>query len=353
MVGRHTTLLLAAVAAITVGISGCDKAKELAGKAKKASKKVSKVSRKAGSTARKNDPERKALAAASKKMNAYADCLNGFAANVRRARTTYLRWADPKAGPTGKERHVYGIHKVNLDPDKRCAAKVAKVENVAPSMPDLESAGKAYITALRRVAVTVNQAYDYYKPKAYKNDGFAKGKALHPQLMKAFTNFFEADGALGAAFDKEDDALAERRLAHLAKTEGKKMRYRHQKHMQVAKRLIRATRTSNAMDLGDLDLEGLKTAITSYSSALSQASTYANGHKKEFPTASNYRSVSKSGKALLKAAKQLQHRKEAGTVFTGKEMWLKSGNADKQEGHPAHVVAKYNALIRDSNSLRL
>lgn len=338
-------------ALLLVPTSGCDKAKEALNKAKKAGKVAKKIAGKSGGTT--TSPEGKAIAATSKKMNAYADCLNGFGRNIGTARTRYLSWADAKSGPTGKERHIYGLPKVSLDPESRCAAKVAKVASQTPSMPDLEAAAVRFVKELRTAHTVINQAHAYYKAKGYKGDAMAKGQTLHPKLMAAFEGFLAADLDLGRQFDRADDALAERRLAHLDATVGKKMRYRHLFMMRTAKRLFRASRTSKPLSLEDLDAAETKAAASAFNAAMADATRYASSHRKEFPTASSYSQVGTAAKDLAKSAQALLKRKADGKVFTGKETWLSSGNAKRQVGHPAHTTDKYNGLVDASNRLRL
>ena len=351
---RNRVLTLAALGLLAVALApGCDKAKQALAKGKSAASKVAGAKEKVSSAAKQANPETRALAAASEKMNAYADCLNGFGSNVRRSQGYYLRWADAKTGPTGKERHVYGLYKLNLDPETRCAQGVTKVRDAEPDMPELEKAADAFVEGIRAATPLINEAHAYYDQKDYKDDAFAKGKALHPKLMAAFDTFLTANDQLARLFDHEDDALAQRRLTHLANTEGKKMRYRHLLSMRLAKRLLRASDSTSPLDLKDLDGAALKTALDAYQAAFADAKAYAASHKKEFPTASSYSSVGRAGDAFVKAAKELSRRKREGAVFTGKEQWIRTGNAKMQDGHPAQVVDKYNDLIRDSNNLRL
>ncbi len=345
----HSLALVTLAGVALAAAPACDKVKEAVNKGKSASNKLKKVT--GGSKGkRKSSPESRALAAAADKMNAYAHCLNRFGKTVRRSERRYLQWVDPKIGPTGKERHVFGLFQIQ-GTIATCADKVAKVKGASPSMPALEESAEAFVKALRPTKATVDEASAYYKSKAYTDDGFARGKALHPKLMALFDNFAAANRAFGKAFDVQDDALTERRIEHERKARGKTIRYHHMVLMQRAKHLIRVAGSASPMDLKDLQVDAVRSAIGTFQNVLAKARREANAAAKAFRPGMGYRGVHKAGQELLKAAKAMLRRRTDGKVFTGKELQLKSGNAKSLVGHPAHVMAKYNDLIGASNRL--
>lgn len=57
---------------------------------------------------------------------------------------------------------------------------------MAPQLPQLHAAARAYVKALQKAAPIFKMASAYYIKKNYTEDDCLKGKVLHPQLLKKF-----------------------------------------------------------------------------------------------------------------------------------------------------------------------
>ena len=128
------------------------------------------------------------------KLNAYTFGVNRMAFRTRESYERYRSWVDMETGPTGKERHIYGLYKLyNLQPvlDRYNQAKAK-----APRLPELERAGTAYVQALHSLALLAQEAMDYYDQKDYLDDEMALGKAIHSGLKENFDVYFEAEKKL-------------------------------------------------------------------------------------------------------------------------------------------------------------
>ena len=101
-------------------------------------------------------------------------------------------------------------------------AKVAPVSPVTDGAPEdyslvfgwpLEQAATRYADALRGLKRVTDEANDYYEMEDYRDDGFARGKQLHPGLMQAWGEFEVASDALTAEVTALKQGLIERDLA--------------------------------------------------------------------------------------------------------------------------------------------
>src|SRR5882757_6954028 len=76
--------------------------------------------------------------ALGEKLNGYIrDCLNRYSKSVHSAEERYFSWVDAKKGPSGRERNIYGVYEISLDPEP-CASAIAKANAAPPKKPDIE-----------------------------------------------------------------------------------------------------------------------------------------------------------------------------------------------------------------------
>lgn len=228
-----------------------------------------------GTTA--TSPEEESDQKLSQKLDAYVKCINTMSSPVHSTRHRYFSWVDPKTGPTGKERFVYGLYDIPKNQAEKCAADVAKAKTMTPPQPALEAAADQFSASLTALDGIVDQAYTYYENKNYKDDKFAKGKTLHPQLMSAFSAFSKADTALHTELDNVTKPLAQRTLARIEKDEGKKHRWHRRNVLIKARELIEAGDPIGDDD--DIDPKQYDTAYTAFETAVTDLDTYhqANG----------------------------------------------------------------------------
>ena len=215
----------------------------------------------------------------SLKLDAYVKCINTLSSPVHSTRHRYLSWVDPKTGPTGKERFVYGLYDLPQNSAQKCSADVAKSKTMTPSQPALEAAADQVATTLMTLDGLIDQAYGYYENKNYKDDKWAKGKTLHPQLMAAFKDFSKADTALHTELDNVTKPLAQRTLARIEKDEGKKHRWHRRNVLIKARELIEAGDPIGDDD--DIDPKAYDAAYTGFETAVADLDTYHQANGKE------------------------------------------------------------------------
>jgi hypothetical protein len=285
------------------------------------------------------------------KLQGYIDCINNHSSRVHDSVDYYLKWIeDPAVGPTGKETNIYTPYEISHP--QTCADGVKTSADAEPEDADLEAAGTAFAETLVETAALINDAHKYYDEKNYKDDGFAKGKELHPKLMAAYEKFSAADKKLREIVGTQNDALQERELASVEKEMGKSILWYNKKVMILSKKLMNAGDVEVTPEL-KLDLEAFDPLLKEFETVLEEAQTYAKANKAETDSVTMYSSFLDAAEQMKKTAKELARRKRDGTGFTKEELdRVASGwNFDSIEGSPAKLSKDYNDLVGSSNRL--
>ncbi|HRN89815.1 MAG TPA: YiiG family protein, partial [Hyphomicrobium sp.] len=172
-------------------------------------------------------------------------------------------------------------------------------------------------------------------------DKMAKGKALHPKLVAAWTSFANADTTLRSSIDVLQDMLAVEEIVNIESTEGRKARYHIQALMMHAKRLVRVQNTDKP------DLKKITETLGEYEAMTTATETYANENKDDKIGSS----FINSAKTFLITSKQLMRRvRDKVPYSTGEEMILNSGGgAWMVEGSPGRLMHDYNQLVDSYN----
>lgn len=274
----------------------------------------------------------------NEKINAYVECINRLSERSYESRERYFSWVGKK-GPTGKERIIYGTYTIYDTSD--CKGNVEKANALDPRNAELEAAASAYVESVVALEPLLKEADDYYSQENYKDDKMAKGKAMHPHLVDAWTAFANADTKLRAGIDVVQDMLAAEALADIESTEGRKGRYHIQALMMHAKRLMRAQSTEKP------DLAKITQTLGDYETTTKATEAYADADK-DSKIGSSFVSAAKS---YLVTAKQLMRRVRDKVPYSqGEKMILNSGGgAWMVEGSPGRLMHDYNQLIESYN----
>src|SRR6266478_5749173 len=211
------------------------------------------------------------------KLNGYIrDCLNRYSKSVHSAEERYFSWVDSKKGPTGRERNVYGVYEISLDPEQ-CKSAIAKSNAAQPKKPDIEKLAEAYSVALVAVVPVVNDAHKYYERGDYKDDKMTKGKQLHPKLVSVFEAFDKADTEFSQLVDQVQEDLDRRELVRIEKEEGKKAHWQTVSATLLAKPLLH----EGAKDVTKINLPALAGAVDNFEKSVDAFDTWANQNKAE------------------------------------------------------------------------
>ncbi|MGA9334701.1 MAG: DUF3829 domain-containing protein [Rudaea sp.] len=286
-------------------------------------------------------------AALAKKIGYYIDCINDHSNDVFKTRAMYFSWMkDPKHGPTGRERFVYGLY--TLDDSKDCRAGIARAASLLPAEPKVEHSAAKWIAALDELEPVAAEAHSYYDLKDYKDDDMRKGKALHPQLMKAFARFEAANDDLYAQVVAVRDGLDQRRLQRLAADPTRHATYLLAVLSDEAKRISRLT---DRVGSKNFDQQAYSTTVQAYEKAYFAVDTYRKQHPDDKRQAFGGLLVMGPAMDLLKSAKALGRRARDGFRYgAGDRMFIEAGNGELVEGHPKQVIDKYNTFISAMNT---
>ncbi|HEY5958140.1 MAG TPA: DUF3829 domain-containing protein [Polyangiaceae bacterium] len=268
----------------------------------------------------------------AEKLNVYIKCLNLISSQVSRCQEYYLAYADEKTGPNPKQAPSFNL---NVSGDGICLEGLAKAKQLPPPLPDMEPSVTAYEQSLREVLPLIKDAKEYYGQGNYKDDKFAKGKAMHEPLVAAFAKFAAANKALDAKVTKLDDELSERRLALLEKDPDQKLHYLVSRSEKEAKAIIAA---ASVKAVGELDLGKYAPLVDTYEKTLAEIDTYVPAHKQEADRVNSFTLFEPSAKSFLKAAKELLRAKRDAKEFTN-------------DGNPKQVLDEYNRFISSCNML--
>ena len=274
----------------------------------------------------------------TEKLNAYVGCLNRLSSRAFDAHARYFSWVGKK-GPTGKERIIYGTYTIYDTSD--CRTGVERANTLEPRNGELEDAASAYVDAVVALEPLLKDADDYYSQEDYKDDKMAKGKALHPKLVAAWTAFADADTKLRSSIDVIQDMLAAEELVTIESTEGRNARYHIQALMMHAKRLVRVQSAEKP------DLPKITETLGEYEAITKATEAYA-AENKDDKIGSSFIS---SAKSFLVTAKQLMRRvRDKVPYSSGEQMILNSGGGSWMvEGSPGRLMHDYNQLVDSYN----
>jgi hypothetical protein len=278
-------------------------------------------------------------AALAEKLEGYIYCMNYSTRYAMRSKEGYLSDVDAQKGPTGKEPNIY-IQSV--DPET-CLKRITDAKAKPPSMPDLEAQAATYASTLTDLGKLTKTAHDYYDQKDFKDDKFAKGKAMHKPLMAAFDAFEKADKPFEDKVTTLNDGINQRRLVELKNDPARRLQYDVAKSVDDAKKLVHFAEVDS---LEKVDATGLNTALTSYEQSYGDLTSYADGHTAEADKVTMFSRFRSTSEYFLKSAKELMRRKRDNKGFKGE-----SGSPENIDGHMAQVLSKYNDMIDASNSL--
>lgn len=119
---------------------------------------------------------------------------------------------------------------------ERCVKKVLAAAGTSAEPVDVSA--REYAAAIGDAMNKVNEAEKYYyKTHEYKDDAYAKGKAMHPGAVTVFDRFMKVSHEFNALVDKENVARLAKQLIEVEKTEGKKFHWHEMTLMASARKL--------------------------------------------------------------------------------------------------------------------
>ncbi len=161
-----------------------------------------------------------------KKMDVYIDCFNKLQLPVQHSLARYADWVkDFKKGPTGKESTVYGIYGITESYITNCQKEMKQVAALTPLLEPIDGVAVSYIDSAAALGNTINEMEKYYTQENYKDDAFAKGKALHQTLLKNIEDFKPVSEKYHEAIQEINDRRQLTQLKRIEEAEGKTFNY--------------------------------------------------------------------------------------------------------------------------------
>ncbi len=283
------------------------------------------------------------------KLAGYIDCINDHSNWVTKSRKRYFSWLkSPEKGPTGKEDLVYGLYA--LQDNRRCREAVERAASLAPANPTLEKAAAAYAQTLVAAEFVVKEADNYYALENYKDDQMRRGKAMHPQLVAAYSAFAAASDSLYEQVVGLQDAITERRLQRLAQDPAQRADFLIEQLMMRAKQAI-----DSATGMGDKDFarEPFTGAVDALEQAWREFDEYRQANPDHPQTAIRHSSLGTAAFDLLKSTKAARRRELAGFKFDdGETILIEASAGQLVDGHPVQLIERYNGFVNAANSAR-
>lgn len=222
------------------------------------------------------EPEQAAHQATTRKLNAYVGLLNRTL-RAQESLARYASWVDMKAGPTGRERIIYGLYSLY---DVRKEIETARAATVAaPVIPDLDAAVAAYIAAYEALAPAITKAEGYYERQDYKADKMAEGRALHAALAPGGQAFLAERAKVEALFAREKARSDADELALLERREGRKARW-HLAHVMIRAREVVDHLPREAKPV--VDLAAFDAALAAYAASVKDMDEYGAANPNAF-----------------------------------------------------------------------
>jgi hypothetical protein len=280
------------------------------------------------------------------KLQGYVSCINRHSNWTVQSRQRYYSWVkSPTSGPTGREPVVYGVYELRSPVE--CRRKFTAAAALPPAIPKLEQAAETWISALEHAVAVVAEANDYYALQNYKDDRMKAGKALHPRLAQAYGAFEAANDRFYAGVVEQQDVLAERQLQRLAADPAQRGNFLVAQALDRAKRLLRRAEGIGGKGFAR---DAFAAAVDEYERAWRELDAWRKDNPKEKVAGLRSPTFMHSAFELLKSAKSVMRREREGFRFSaGERMMIDSDAGEMIEGHPAHLVDKYNRFISDAN----
>jgi len=281
------------------------------------------------------------------KLAGLVTCFNRADRTARSSIDRYQSWLDDKkAGPSGREDIVYGLYQISASAVEECRKGAANAVRTSPSLPALEQAAQAYLEALTRLTVSTDEAYAYYNRKDYEDDGFRKGKAMHPGLIEDMDAFERSSDAFLELLQPESDKALAAQLQSVEATQGRKLTYWRLATMASARRLASSIRKPS------FDVGVATAALAEFERLSDETTAYAKAHKDE--TQLGWVTMETSLDAFRVAAKERVRRvRDKKPYNEGEKMMVGGFGGWMVAGSPQNLVSAYNRLVASGSGIQV
>ncbi|EAA8844979.1 DUF3829 domain-containing protein [Salmonella enterica subsp. enterica] len=286
-------------------------------------------------------PEADAEEVYSEKMDVYIDCFNKLQLPVQRSLARYADWVkDFKKGPTGKESLVYGIYGITESYITNCQKEMKQVAVLTPLLEPIDGVAVSYIDRAAALGNTINEMEKYYTQENYKDDAFAKGKALHQTLLKNIEDFKPVSEKYHEAIQEINDKRQLTQLKNIEEAEGKTFNYYSLAVMISAKQI------NKVISADTFDAEAMMKKVAELETLIAQL-------KQSDTDGRNFPFVNSAADYQLKAKKYIRRIRDnvPYSDFEKKRVQDPTTGWMVADSYPA-ALRSYNEMVDDYNRLR-
>lgn len=280
------------------------------------------------------------------KANLYiSKCFNSYSLRVVDSHRRYTSWMkDPKQGPIGNERIVYGLYELNGDGND-CAEAIEQAKSMRPEIPEIEEIADRYSASLKEVVGQINSIYSYYDQEDYKDDGFSRGKEAHPAVIAAFEKFEGINKEFAAQIDILENKVAVAQLEEFRGDPARQYEFAITEFKIEAKKILNYVRDHEYANMKPDDFQPMIESVEKSLEAVKAAKT-SGSRPGGIPNFSSTMFPS-NAEEFIKATKALMRRLRDKKPFSDFDRRaLGTGAGWMIEGSPDQVVDRYNKLIR-------
>lgn len=219
------------------------------------------------------------------KLGLFIECLNHLDTPLMAAYRDYRQTVEIlDADPNSKETldfHGFGIGPTGgySSQAEKCLANLDASLAQPPKIDDLDRVAADYAATLRRLMPLTPPVDSYYAQGDYKDDHFARGKALDGAIAPTLKQIAMLSDAMRSMVRRETSGLRRRQLAGIEAREGRKILWHTRNFMIEARICIDAI--DGLVEQGDLDAEAADRAVAPLQAAFDGASAYAAAHPEE------------------------------------------------------------------------
>ncbi|ENJ3586530.1 DUF3829 domain-containing protein [Salmonella enterica] len=286
-------------------------------------------------------PEVDAEEVYSEKMDVYIDCFNKLQLPVQHSLARYADWVkDFKKGPTGKESLVYGIYGITESYITNCQKEMKQVAALTPLLEPIDGVAVSYIDSAAALGNTINEMEKYYTQENYKDDAFAKGKALHQTLLKNIEDFKPVSEKYHEAIQEINDKRQLTQLKKIEESEGKTFNYYSLAVMISAKQI------NKVISADTFDAEAMMKKVAELETMIAQL-------KQSDTDGRNFPFVNSAADYQLKAKKYIRRIRDnvQYSDFEKKRVQDPATGWMVADSYPASLRS-YNEMVDDYNRLR-
>lgn len=197
---------------------------------------------------------------------------------IQKSYDRYATWADPKTGPTGKEKTIDGLPDISA-PAQDIAEAGATGPGMWPPLPGVDASAVKLAKTVASLAPLAKNASEYYGQKKYKTDAAKHGQELHAQMRPMFDEFFNNELALRRELGVVQEDIERRNLAQIEKEHGKNSEWHLHSFLFAAKMV--ADLLPNHVDAPMIETARYRTRFANLQAAYTAFTQYGVEHPAE------------------------------------------------------------------------